>query len=55
MEKDPVCGMDVDPAQAAVTTLHNGRMYYFCSAECKEAFDADPGKYTQGEHASKTP
>lgn len=47
MEKDPVCGMDLDPAEAAGTTLHEGTMYYFCSTSCKEAFDAAPSTYLQ--------
>jgi Cu+-exporting ATPase len=29
--KDPVCGMDVDPAQAKHKAEHAGRTYYFCS------------------------
>lgn len=31
MEKDIVCGMQVDPAKAAGTSQHNGKTYYFCS------------------------
>ena len=36
MEKDPVCGMTVDPARAKATHEHAGKMYYFCCAGCKE-------------------
>lgn len=52
MVKDPVCGMDVDPAQAAATAEYNGQTYYFCSRGCKVAFDKDPEKYLggQGDH-----
>ena len=45
MEKDPVCGMTVDPARAKATHEHAGTMYYFCCPGCKEKFSADPAKY----------
>ncbi len=44
-EKDPVCGMNVDAAQAAATFVYNNKTYYFCSGGCGEKFRADPGKY----------
>jgi multidrug efflux pump subunit AcrA (membrane-fusion protein)/YHS domain-containing protein len=45
-EKDPVCGMDVDPKNPkAVKTEHGGKTWYFCSDHCKKSFQADPGKY----------
>ncbi|MBN2339350.1 MAG: YHS domain-containing protein, partial [Acidobacteria bacterium] len=44
--KDPVCGMDVDPASDRVLkTEHQGKTYYFCSAMCKKNFEANPAKY----------
>ena len=43
--KDPVCGMDVDPATARHRAEHDGRTYYFCSAGCRAKFAADPVKY----------
>jgi YHS domain-containing protein len=46
MVKDPVCGMDVDPKQAAGQSDYQGQRYYFCSAGCKKAFDKEPAKYT---------
>ncbi len=52
--KDPVCGMDVDPATAAEKSEYKGQTYYFCSAGCKKSFDKEPEKYVakgQGEHA----
>src|SRR5512135_690684 len=45
--KDPVCGMDVDPAQAKQKTEHGGKVYSFCSAGCAEKFRANPDKYLQ--------
>ena len=35
MEKDVVCGMQVDPAKAAGMSEYRGKTYYFCSAACK--------------------
>ncbi len=43
--KDPVCGMEIDPAAAFTTREHMGQTFYFCSASCAEQFDADPHKY----------
>jgi heavy metal translocating P-type ATPase len=48
--KDPVCGMDVDPATSAHHTEHAGQPYYFCSSHCRERFEADPDSYL-GDHA----
>ena len=45
--KDPVCGMDVDPATAKHSSVHAGHTYYFCSAGCKSKFDAEPQKYVK--------
>jgi len=42
---DPVCGMEVNPATAAGTSVHDGVTYSFCSTHCKEGFDADPARY----------
>jgi xanthine dehydrogenase accessory factor len=43
LEQDPVCGMEVDAA--ALSIDHRGRRYAFCSAHCRQAFLADPGRY----------
>jgi Cu+-exporting ATPase len=45
MEKDVVCGMQIDPASAAGTSDHQGKTYYFCSNGCKATFDAAPAQY----------
>lgn len=45
MAKDPVCGMDVDPAEAAGTSEYKGQTYYFCAPGCKRQFDRDPERY----------
>ena len=43
--KDPVCGMEVSPESAAGISELHGKTYYFCSLECKEAFDQEPERY----------
>ena len=44
-EKDPVCGMMVDPQKAAGKVEHGGKTYYFCSARCAERFRNEPEKF----------
>ena len=45
MERDPVCGMPVDPAKAKATVDHAGKTYYFCCPSCAAKFKSDPQKY----------
>jgi len=42
---DVVCGMQIDPAQAAGTSEYQGQTYYFCGMGCKRQFDKDPQRY----------
>jgi len=44
-ERDPVCGMNVNPAGAKHVSEHEGKKYYFCSAACAEKFKAAPEGY----------
>ncbi|MEB3788048.1 MAG: YHS domain-containing protein [Desulfurococcales archaeon] len=44
---DPVCGMMVDPSTAQYKTLYKGRVYYFCSPQCKKAFESNPDFYLE--------
>lgn len=43
--KDPVCGMTVDPATTSHSLVHRGKSFHFCSAKCKQKFEADPQAY----------
>ncbi len=43
--RDPVCGMSVDPATAKHRLTLEGQDYLFCSARCREKFQADPAAY----------
>ncbi|MEX2238802.1 MAG: YHS domain-containing protein [Dehalococcoidia bacterium] len=45
MEKDPVCGMDVDPKAAPASSEYQGKTYYFCAAGCKRQFDQNPEQF----------
>ncbi len=48
MASDPVCGMQVDPAQAeakSLTAEHEGQTYYFCGKGCMLDFKEDPAPY----------
>jgi Cu+-exporting ATPase len=47
-EKDPVCGMNVDPGAAAEKQVHGGKTHYFCSKRCAERFAAEPEKFLAG-------
>lgn len=49
MERDPVCGMQVDPKNAAGTSEYQGNTYFFCSSGCKQAFDKEPERYVNSE------
>ena len=48
MAKDPVCGMQVDEANARWKSDYMGTTYYFCGPGCKQAFDRNPAKYAEG-------
>lgn len=43
-DTDPVCGKTVRTDQAK-PSVHDGMVYYFCSRECRERFEAAPDLY----------
>ncbi len=43
--RDPVCGMEVEHADAALSREHMGETFYFCSKQCMDRFDSDPMAY----------
>src|SRR4029077_11707719 len=45
MERDPVCGMNVDPDKAAARVDHAGKTYYFCAPGCAKRFQQAPETY----------
>jgi Cu+-exporting ATPase len=46
---DPVCGMTVDPANAAGSYEYRGQRYYFCNPSCLERFQANPEEFLQAD------
>ncbi|MEP9372397.1 heavy metal translocating P-type ATPase [Mesorhizobium sp. KR1-2] len=40
--RDPVCGMTVDPTAGKPTAEHNGHVYHFCCATCRDKFAKAP-------------
>jgi YHS domain-containing protein len=52
---DPVCGMQLDDQQTAITSQFMNRTYYFCSLGCKQQFDNDPQQYAVQPASTSTP
>jgi P-type Cu+ transporter len=52
---DPVCGMTIDPAEAAGQVEYRGQTYYFCHPGCLERFQAAPGDFLPGDGGAKPP
>jgi uncharacterized protein (TIGR00725 family) len=48
MPRDPVCGMALASSSAAAVRTVAGTTYFFCSANCADAFDGDPQRYLAG-------
>ena len=55
MAIDPVCGMEIEEAQAPATTEFEGRPYYFCSESCRDEFEANPSLYALDIGSSPSP
>ena len=43
--KDPVCGVKVEPENAAASTTYESQEVFFCSDECRRKFEASPARY----------
>jgi Cu+-exporting ATPase len=55
LARDPVCGMEVDPATTADRTQHKGQTYHFCCIGCMQRFKADPEQYLRPSEAATAP
>jgi uncharacterized protein len=53
-ERDPVCGMQVETAQAPVSVDQAGERHYFCSDRCAERFEAETKQEGRQSHATGT-
>lgn len=45
IERDPVCGMTVEPETLNHSVAYEGHTYHFCSDSCQERFEANPTHY----------
>ena len=50
---DPVCGKTVDTSTAK-SAVHAGTVYYFCSNECRERFEAEPWRHVGAQASRKS-
>jgi len=48
INRDPVCGMEVQTATAQHVSEYDGETFYFCCARCREKFEADAERYRDG-------
>ncbi|MBI2317079.1 MAG: YHS domain-containing protein [Betaproteobacteria bacterium] len=46
--KDPVCGMGVDPKNAAAAAVRGGTTHYFCSVSCRDRFEQPAEQIANG-------
>ncbi|MBW1697628.1 MAG: YHS domain-containing protein [Deltaproteobacteria bacterium] len=42
---DPVCWMKVPSGETSVKSMYLMRTYYFCSEDCRKAFELNPESY----------
>jgi uncharacterized membrane protein YraQ (UPF0718 family)/YHS domain-containing protein len=52
---DPVCGMQVQTANAPASTHLRGRRYWFCSDRCADQFRRDPDAHTPADGPVSNP
>lgn len=43
--KDPVCGTMLEKNETERTSEYGGELYYFCSAQCQNDFEAAPASF----------
>ena len=53
--RDPVCGMQVDPATSRHQLDHHGVRHHFCGAGCRTRFAADPDRYLKPRTVAPAP
>ena len=42
---DPVCGMELNVENTEERAEFKGKIYYFCSDQCRNKFDQNPAQY----------
>src|SRR5512143_3766532 len=53
--RDPVCGMEIDLADAVGSHEYKGETFYFCSRSCLERFKEDPEQFLHPPEPGPTP
>ncbi len=53
--KDPVCGSIANDLATATTNYYNGKIFYFCSASCRDKFIKNPRHYLGRRRHRKLP
>ena len=53
--KDVVCGMQINPAEAAVTTKYGWKTYHFCSQGCFQKFSKEPETFAEKDPGGDVP
>jgi YHS domain-containing protein len=54
---DPVCGMQVETANAPASAVYRGERFSFCSDHCRNRFETNPERFagtTDGSRAGST-
>ena len=51
--RDPVCGMEFSPGQAATTVEWKGQTYYFCCHSCRASFEVDQARFVRREEETQ--
>ncbi len=46
MATDPICKMEVDE-KSRFKSSYKGKVYLFCSLDCKQSFDKKPEEHTR--------
>lgn len=45
IQRDPVCGMTVDPSAGKPQAMYQGEAFHFCSGSCRDKFEKAPQDY----------
>ncbi len=51
---DPVCGMKIPVDKAPHAIKYENEIFYFCSVECKKAFEENPMRYIENSKKSSS-
>ena len=49
MVRDPVCGIPLDVSHS-LRVVYHGKVYHFCSHDCRVNFEDRPEEYVQSTH-----